>query len=460
MFSYIDPSFFFNIKQLASLLAITTIDANTDIGHEFFDYAVSPMLSHNFVDVPSSNIVYIPTHQANLASDFRYWRGGQKFFVYITCNKFVSFRFRVVWMPDITDDIAVPLDNGDLYQQVIDVNGDCVYGVTIPFLSDTKWKKVPNYYEANTNTFTYDVHEYFNGRLIFQVISPPAVTQVSTATTVYISLYVASSETMEFAEPKPFKSSYTMYSYPAPSNLEAQGEYNIQSTVLGPLPYIHECEERRDSGFTMGETITNRTELLHRYTYRSENALPPNTWYFHPLYDLDIVNLSPLWRYLKSVLYFRGSFRYKLVFEVGAVDYTFWIRLSHNDQVTNNGWEGLIIKNSRQGNVVEFEIPFYYNKNFYSNGGYVADGYSDIGFTVEIKGASGDAINYHIYQALGDDFTTSLPFWNTPVHYTVSSAKKGQNKVATDLKQPAFSLKQLRGSNRSQTKNGKQFVNN
>jgi len=93
---------------------------------ESFDFPVNP----HYVRVEGGKIH--PTILSHTARAFSYWRGGMKYMLQIVSSASVSGRIKISFYPG---DSAVT-DSEDLYSNTIDIAGDTLRPVFIPFLTD------------------------------------------------------------------------------------------------------------------------------------------------------------------------------------------------------------------------------------------------------------------------------------------------------------------------------------
>ena len=357
-----------------------------------------------------STDVYAIHCLANVASNFRYWRGSIKYLIQFTTSKFVTTRVRIEQLPDPTLDADVTDSSaGDVLSLTVDVCGDTIVPFTIPYLKDTPWLVVPSPDKlATTNVATWQ--DVCNGAFVIRVVHPPNSIGAPADATVDVAIWIAGGEDMQFARLTNIWDEFVYNTTPvAPPMAEVVDEdYNNnnlkpQRKLTTTPPKGEPVEVKKISAAKLrgqmatmqdqfktvfkplapakfsitknilqGEQILSWTEMQHRTTYvetlgwfaSTQSFASINPWRWS---DFSNKYLGRWGRFINSFNFHRGNVRYR--FMQRDTYYNSVVNLANyvNDPLNTVESETVIdfsekgytynYQDKRQAN--EVEIPFY-----------------------------------------------------------------------------------------------------
>lgn len=103
-----------------------------------YSWSVGPMVHWP----PSVNFTQEPTFLGYFSMPFRYWRGAITYQIFFFCSTFTSARFRITWTPDTNGAVNVAGQQGNIMSKVVEVRGDTMTTVTIPYAKPALWSEV------------------------------------------------------------------------------------------------------------------------------------------------------------------------------------------------------------------------------------------------------------------------------------------------------------------------------
>lgn len=127
------PKSFTEMAQVPMLIQTTEILNSTA---PFALLACIPRAGHS----PAANRIQ-PDYFHAAANYFRYWRGSIKYKLQFFCSSFVSCRFRLSLVVDGTVHPPLFSTAGDFVSRVVDVKGDTVLDITVPYIYDTAYRE-------------------------------------------------------------------------------------------------------------------------------------------------------------------------------------------------------------------------------------------------------------------------------------------------------------------------------
>jgi len=143
---------------------------------------------------------FFPTHQAYWTSFFKYWRGGTKFRFHFFCSKFVSTRVRISWFPDKTNVINLAPYSGDLFSKVIDIQGDTIVDLTVPYLSEFYWSLAKETGSSGPSTYNNYSGIFVNGAISVSLVSAVQTPQATGSTRISCVLWQSAAEDYQLAD--------------------------------------------------------------------------------------------------------------------------------------------------------------------------------------------------------------------------------------------------------------------
>jgi len=430
-----DYNQFSNYKMLPSLILYNFFNAATAAGAVLLNIPVSPMFCH-FEDADTSRY-FFPTHLANYAGMFRYWRGSIKFAIFFTTNMFTSARVRVCYLPNGEETTLPTLSDGDFYQKVVDVMGDTVTTFTVPWTKNRPYAEVPELYDASlSSTFQKD---NYNGRLLLQLINPVSAGTVTTDGNIYYHIYVSGGSSFECFKPISLNQNYsdgytsTFKRASMRGNMkksvtsQTKGESSMPQSIHPFVPRdlfklefepLAEANETHFSGLCMGEHIPSWTALNHRYTYWGQYSNSEPFTFNLSITDPDVLQngTSMFYRMLRTFHFFRGAYKTKFIFFSETPDEenvpSYAIISNKNYDTIFDGTDGVDIVQLSTRTTLENIVPFYYPLVMQCQEGILTDNsalFPTIIVTTNDENKALAYTNFQLYIATADDFSVGYP---------------------------------------------------
>lgn len=226
------------------------------------------------------------------ASHFLLWRGSMKFMFVFTTSQFTTARVRLTYHPEAASVNVEENNGGDVISQIVDIKGDTICKVTVPYLNSSPYLRVP-YTDAEQIT-------YPNGILSMTLVNE-VVTQDNTIEDVgiQVSVWVSCGEDIDFALP------YT--SRPPDTEVQAQGDI-CQAFECSFAPIVKATAHVRK------QYVTSESELsINTYLHRYMSAFGTNSTVTSPAdpYDKSWAVKPFIWNLFR---FRRGSMRYRTVY--------------------------------------------------------------------------------------------------------------------------------------------------
>jgi hypothetical protein len=409
---------------------------------------VTPTFAYN-TSSPPNTIIY-PTPVGFLADKFTFWRGGMKYLIEFETSKFITGRVRILWIPDPAYSSTISaLDFGDNVGHIVDITGRTVYKFTIPYLQKERYQPVLGYREASDPTNTSWVGK--NGQFIMQTIVPLTVSDSSADAAVHYVIYQSGAEDFEVARPKglPLVDVGTNGQYLDGTSMptlvdvdkklakteereerirnrkdaraqsgamEIDDDMNAITAFEKPFPSLIPSTTMVTKGFSMGESISSFTEYCRRYQWLGTSA-PSGPTYLSPMTFSTGANFfNPLYRIMRSFLFYRGSYRLKLVTSAidGDGDGLLYVQnVSDTDnyaEVNNFASQALVVEQVKYKAITEIEVPYYFPYAFYCPSYPATEMAYQPGVRFQLV-PRGTATNWTIdqYISVGDDWTFGWP---------------------------------------------------
>jgi hypothetical protein len=134
---------------------------------------------------------YAPDYLAWYSQMFRFWRGSIKFLLVFSAAKFTTCRVRVTFIPNVRGTFSTTNYSGDVYSVVLDVKGDTVHCVTIPFVYAFMYADVEKDLGAT------DDESNCTGSIQIEVINQP-VSNDATAQDLFLDIWRCAGDDFQF----------------------------------------------------------------------------------------------------------------------------------------------------------------------------------------------------------------------------------------------------------------------
>jgi len=463
-------SLFTNYQQRPGLIKVTNFDATATAGQIITTLPINPINMNN----NQADDIFTINCTANVAANFRYWRGSMKYLLMFTTSKFVSCRIRIEWLPDPTlTALVTDSSAGDIVSLTVDINGDTDVPFTVPYLKDTMWLVVPapNVLKAANVAEWQDV---CNGSFTLRVVNPPISSTSATDAVVDVAIFSAAGEDMQFARPTeiwpnflysadtgfkktkkteekeeikeekkeikiierktelktqsqtPKSSRFELHAQMATSNASVQDRFKTVFQPLAPAKFSAQ------KNILQGEEVCSWPELMHRYHLTQvlvigsalEQEDKINPWFpiFMTSYE------TALWsRFMNSFNFHRGNFRAKFVLMDASVSNAMYLSncvtdplntVEGNSQQTPAS-KGMTYNDSVFRKNMEVEVPFYGIVPFACQQ-YAIERYELPCVQLNISNYSVAAPHIvHNYFATGDNYSCGVPM--PPGYFTITA---------------------------------------
>lgn len=448
-------------------------------------FPVTPMIRRLNVDplITAPGIVLSP--MGVVAAPFKYWRGSIKYRFQVAASGYHKGRILAVWDPVLGS--ANPETNV-VYSKIIDIAETKDFSITIGWGSDLPGLDVGNITIGNTYTTTIPyvpTPQSHNGVLTLYVLNP-LVTSGPATNPVVLLTSISSPDLEVWCPDADAMRSWSPFPNPEPVAFEQQAGGNEMGDTTGQsenaAPEATGLEEYAGGkaveitlpAILAGESIVSFRQLLKRFCLERSvgrawtsstsdfvlNSIPVRSWPQYRGYlsngldtfngnNINAVPTTPFNFIGACFAGFRGAVRYK-VFPATGNGKPDMLLVSRGDifnmTPTSNSFPhnpnnyalfrcqydesfgGSQVSNAVQGNVLDFEIPYYNNRRFSStylsntsSAKALAANINAIKFpdgTTEVKTQSFD-----LYKAVGEDFnffffTGSPTWWNVAISAT------------------------------------------
>lgn len=251
----------YNIVSMAmrpALLQTFLIDASMAPGALVAVWSVGPN-----AQLPRANTSdpYQPSPAFFVSQYFDFWRGDWMFYLQVVCSQYTTARVRLVWFPIIQSAIPTMLDqvSGDLISQVVDITKGSSVPIRIPYFQAMPW--------LHTQTSAEVTYATNNGTFAVYVEVAPTVGIDLGDSTIYLNMYSAAAENVQFASPREPPMELTLGQTPDAGKLRAQvnmvDEFrNVSFQSLLP------ARSTMDDGFCHTETFDYKSQSWTLYFHR------------------------------------------------------------------------------------------------------------------------------------------------------------------------------------------------
>lgn len=433
----------------------------------------------------------MPTSMCIAAIPFKYWHGSIEFKFEIVCSSFNRGRLRVVYDPY---GIPTPAYFNQNYQEILDIEAGADTMMTVNWAVRTPAQEVS---VIDLSTANYSVgstgidpdSQKHNGAIYIYVLnnlSVPNMAMPASDSSVYVNVYVRAGEDMQYFTPTsdclktlsvtlPFTPSSNEYTLQPLADDGKPGDEAVQVSVGSP------SNDNRLSMILFGESVASFRALMKRYCdyipwYWSGGGTNVFTYVLNsrrfPLfpgndasglftitnllttgtYPGNMYTLNPMMLLAPMFAGYRGSIRYKYVFEPwsnNSIGPSMTIKVTRDQGVVSSytttdlgagsnlklatairsgkqAWQGSFMTQTGFNPVFEIEDPYYERLKFISPKALVDNTYVDLGghsLTVPAKSqAAATGVNQFMsksFVAAGEDF--NYFFYTGPVLLWTSS---------------------------------------
>lgn len=401
-----DYDLFDNYKKLPMIAYIGSF-GQSNLRHSIvYQTPVTPFICSN------NGTKFQLTHLGNLASFFSYWRGDIRFMFQFVCNKFVSTRVRIEWLPVSQGTTASDLEgDGNTINKVFDINGDTVVKFTVPFLAQKSWLNTgrPNSALANNDTYLST-----NGQIRVSIVNPISSAQADGVDPqVRFVVWIAGGDSFQVQYPR-FLADYSMTAQSGISYLDPRAMFEEEFEGLIP------CRLVVDDGLIHGEAISSFSELCKRFERVASERLSTANNYRTIVPTFVESNLPQ--RYLRihnTFMFSRGSRRFKVIGTgVAGVISDNILRVSTIAGAAGldySGQQPMMLHYLGLNPVVEVQLPFNYTYPLYAHKLFSFE--QEQVPQLVLTSLTQTDLDLEIYWAVGDDFKFGWPIAPNPVFY-------------------------------------------
>jgi hypothetical protein len=377
----VDNNVFANYMAHPVLLDANRFPITTLEDAVFAVYPLSPNVGHGGFGATSLNYYGAPTRTAHVAQFFEYWRGSLKIRLQFVSNPFTTFRVRAAVHPqNATIPSTITTSDGDLNSVLIDVRGDTVFDLLVPYLNGTPWTTTGRIIPAaGSSTYWSSLPLQTMGFLTLS-LDGTVVSTNSSIGTVGFNVFMSAGPDLVFARPRAFPVSSTWASVlptttqereaqqgsidafelvvarsrsqaqdtrtqprktvqvagfrgkqPDYGAADGQSQVQVLGQASGSVPEQFKTVEFKSfvrldmkmvEGESMGENITNWRDLLHRYTRNGSIAgiVPASTTAGLAVWTPYTVNpQGSMTNIVRAFRWWRGTMLFRGVFTPGTV---------------------------------------------------------------------------------------------------------------------------------------------
>lgn len=367
------------IARKPSLFSLGSFDSNSTEGALIAIWPVTPSISH--LGTPN---YFSPTYLAYVSSPFTYWNGSIKYMFYFTASQYSTARVRISWLPsEPTSTAPFIFGSGDFPSKVVDITGDTIAEVVVPYVNPYYALEV-GHLEDEAGAVLPPVA--FNGYLMLHVYNSPITVETTGDSRIYFSAFIAGGE--DFTLHK-LKSVYQVYDAPfltgPPAEDEPEAFLENQALIMNEKfskqfePLIPGVKFGVHHRIIDGDRLDSSLRtIIHRYSDLTMYTIATST-IIRNMYPLDGAGNTPAtsddWRNFQYFsylyLFWRGSLRYKLLFEDTASSRSgnglallMTENLVSNYIPNDDAFNGAVPYNGQYRPSCEFQVPFYHQVAF------------------------------------------------------------------------------------------------
>lgn len=419
------------IARKPSLYTLGNFDSASVEGALVGIWPVTPSLCHK-----GTPDYFSPTYLAYISSPFTFWNGSLKYMFYFSASQFSTARIRISWLPsEPTSTAPFIYGSGDFLSKVVDITGDTIAEVTIPYVNP--------YYALEVGHFEDEAAAAlpavaFNGYLMLHIYNSPLTVQTTGTSTIYYAGFISAGEDYMLHKPK---SIYQTYDAPyktgppaeeeepeepeEPEPIPDQNDFVNQALVLSEEfakqfePLIKNVKFGVHHRIIDGDRLDSSLRtIIHRYCNLGGVSQVGTTTIIRNMYPLDGAGNTPAttddwmnFQYFSYLfLFWRGSLRYKLLWDDGVaanVGNGLALLMTENQvtgyQPNDDSFNGAIPWNGDYKPSVEIQLPYYHQIAFQPLIPRVLD--PDVSAPRFRVQRSNNVVEGHWYVAAGDDFT-------------------------------------------------------
>jgi hypothetical protein len=291
---------FRHLAQTPSLYEVREIPTTATAGTLIATYPLAPLAKWS----TSTGGTRYDNWFSACARQFLLWRGGKKFMFVFSCSSYTTARFRLTFDPNPGDPVDPEDPNGgDVISQIIDVKGDTVSKITVPYLSNQPYSKAPYGYYADGQSDNV-------GNLTLTLVND--IVDFDTAnedTTIQLSVFVAAAEDVDFAVP--YSSAETdpsSVSLSEPESPEPQGD--VRGAFKTEFPPIIKAKHYVAKNYVTSESVMSIRTYAHRYvnftTFTNQTFCPASL--YPPYASTPTMQPPNFWAWFR---FYRGSMNFK-----------------------------------------------------------------------------------------------------------------------------------------------------
>jgi len=302
-----------NMCMIPTYLGSILFDDSNITDSTILTLPVCPMLSaaQSSTYLTSGAYKFYPGYSAYWSNLFSYWKGSMKYRFHFVGSKFGTARIRIGWYPHSDETVGTGANGtaGDYISKIVDVCGDTTIDFCIPYCQADTWKKAKEMIRFKGSIGQYVNKRKANGVLFVKIVNPPEVPTSTDDSTIYMNIWQAAGEDLEFGKFGMLAPSVTNDSRFV-QQCDVAEAFNQTFESLVPAKYTVQ------QNITMEEHVDDVKTLLHR-AYPMPNiarsALPSSKDLVNPLAVTTSTDTC-LVSYI-AALYggWRGSVRHKFI---------------------------------------------------------------------------------------------------------------------------------------------------
>lgn len=341
-----------------------------------------------------SNSAFQPDYLMYTAAPFQFWRGSIKYLFHFVTSAFTTGRFRIsVNYVPWTSDVTV---TGDVISRIVDVKGDTMAELNVPYLWDTHWRQVGVSYGGFP-------------RLVVEAITDIIGQSLDTDPNVTLLTWRSGGEDIEFQQLGPaqfLNPSEELPNVQAQTSIRARFTQPFESVVAG-------ATLAQEKGFTATEVVNLLSDCLKRYSTQNVfNSLPAPT---------ALNKLEPYFYFSQMFYHWRGSRRVKQYVQ-NTSDAFIAIAGMQTTAGGSNSSVGITTTHPGQMPLLEYEVPWFSTVPWFPVSP-SASALDDITTTLPRDFVNNTSINVPFttmafYVSAGDDF--SFGFLRAPPDYPLT----------------------------------------
>ena len=416
----------YNIKELIAkpvLLYTGSFTSSSAALANLLRFPVQPSLAYK-----TSSTVYQPGMMAYISQMFAMWRGGIKFKIQFMTGQFTTARIRIAHIPNYEEAPSVEEYAGDAVSAVVDIRGDTEFEFTIPYINPMPYLPVMRVYGVADSLEEVLPTAMDSSYVTISVINPSTVSVVGGDSTIYMNIWMAAAEDMEFGHLGQWESKE--YSLLPPAKKQSL-ETTFSKTFNPLIPAMASAE----AGLVLPEKYSSIEAIMKR---PAEMATPLVSGEEISLesFVLRLPPGAPMRAFAKLFLFWRGSLRLTNTWTMAAASP---IRIGREYTSDLPPWtsdtsdiSAIFDPTKSRSATVEFPwLNLSYLEHVWSANAALFP--EDFGLTqIYSKNTSGDVQTQ--YASVGEDFVFGCPVAPPPITILASElGEKIKTKETLDL---------------------------